>query len=122
MSELHTLLRVFADDQSGRRKFTLHLDFLAVDKEQARLRAEQYARALNMLRPEVDCFTARLSADGDWRCPMAVFCGSPGPHEMDVCVGSAGHPGLHDGPGASGRWGDDQVPRAPDTAEGLGQR
>jgi hypothetical protein len=86
------------------RRYTLHLDFVAADEQQARRLAEAYAQGLTDLRPEVDGYTARLSAGDDWSRPTAVFCGAPGPDATDVCTDSAGHPGRHHGPGASHHW------------------
>lgn len=102
------------------RRFTLHVDFVAVDEMRAHSQADAYVQGLGQLRPEVDTHTARMSVEGDWSRSTPVFCGAPGPDVSDVCVDGTGHPGLHQGPGASRRWTDDEVPRAPDNAGDLG--
>jgi len=112
--EPHALLR---GAQPALRRFTVHLDFMAVDERQARGHAQAYAEGLNRLRPEVDTYTARVSMDGDWSRLAVVFCRTPGPDVTDVCTDSAGHSGWHHGPGASNRWSRDGVPRAPDRIE-----
>lgn len=118
MSELNDLLEAWTDERTGARLFTMHLDFMAVDEAQARIRAEAYARALNYVRVEVDCFTARVSMGENWSNAMPVFCGSPGPDPSDVCTDVAGHPGFHHGCGATGQWGEPDVPAAPDHFDG----
>lgn len=120
MDELADHLRAMAGSRAGTARFTLHLDFLATDHRQALAQADLYAQALNLVRPEVDCYTARLSPGGDWTAATAVFCGIPGPHDSDVCLDIAGHRGRHHGPGDSQSWTDDDVPQVPDTAEGIG--
>jgi hypothetical protein len=60
------------------RRFTLHVDFMAVDEQEARSQADAYAEGLNRLRPEVDCYTARISVEGDWSRTTAAFCGASG--------------------------------------------
>jgi len=45
-----------ADREPGACSFTLHVDFLAKNEEQAGFRATLYVQALNTLRSEVGCF------------------------------------------------------------------
>jgi hypothetical protein len=96
------------------RRFTLHVDFVAADEAGALRQAEAYAQGLLCLRGEVDAHTARVSADGGWLGAAPVFCGAPGPAVGDVCVRRAGHQGGHRGPGPSGEWAEEEVPRAPE--------
>lgn len=100
-------------------RFTLHVDFLAADHSAALDLAEAYTEALNLLRLELDGYTARVSADGDWTRPATVYCGAPGPDPSDVCTRRDGHPGPHRGPGVAPQWTDAQVPHTPDTIEGM---
>jgi hypothetical protein len=102
------------------RRFTLHIDFMAADEHQAHRQTEAYAQGLGQLRSEIDTYTARVSVEGNWSMSTPAFCGAPGPDPNDVCVDSAGHPGLHHGPGATGQWSEDATPTAPDGAEDLG--
>ena len=118
--ELHKLLSPLGTDGAAMRRFTFHVDFMAVDERQARLQAEWYAQGLGHLRSEVDTYTACVSVEGNWLGSVVVFCGAPGPDSTDVCTDSAGHGGWHHGPGASHRWSDDQAPKAPDIIEDLG--
>ena len=108
------------DEPLPMRLFTVHLDFVAASEPEALVQAVTYAEGMNTLRPEVDCFTARMSADGNWSRSAAVYCGAAGPDEGDVCLDSAGHAGWHHGPGVTDHWDDDEVPAVPDTIEDLG--
>jgi hypothetical protein len=124
MSALDDLLTQLADDEPGTRNFTVHVDFLAKDEAQAAFRAVQYVEALNTLRPEVDSFRARVSAEGDWSASVPLFCNAPGPDPMDICLERLGHDGYHNGPGTTGNWTDRDVPAAPDnigSRDGAGQ-
>lgn len=118
MDELHEYLREVTDEWPGSVTYTLHMQFLAADGRQAVSRARRYVESLNLVRPEVEAYTARVSA-GEHLLGTAVFCGSPGPDVTDVCVDVAGHPGRHHGPGATRTWSQEQVPIPPDTAEGV---
>lgn len=119
MNDLHNLLSRMADDDPGEAGFTLHVMFTAKDLEQALIRGDQYAQALNLLRMEVDCYQARVSERGDWSGAVAIYCLAPGPDPADVCLRYAKHKGNHAGPGHSDVWTDAQIPTAPDTIEGL---
>lgn len=105
--------------ESAPRRFTLHVDFLATDDRGALNQAEAYVEALNLLRLEIDGYTARVSRDGGWTASMPVYCGAPGPDPTDVCTERAAHPPPHSGPGITGRWNDGDLPRAPDTIEQI---
>ncbi|HWH01262.1 MAG TPA: hypothetical protein VNV66_18575 [Pilimelia sp.] len=74
------------------RTFTLHLTFLATDIEAARHQAAVYAEALNTLRPEVDSYTARLTAPPLDPASSGVYCSAPGPKVNDMCIDIAGAP------------------------------
>jgi hypothetical protein len=100
-------------------EFTLHVDFQATDEDDAGCRAEVYVQALNLLRPEVDSYRARISAQADWSASVPVFCNAPGPDAMDVCLDRFGHEGRHHGTGPTGWWSEEQIPRAPDTPGDL---
>jgi hypothetical protein len=114
VSRLHDLLGQLTDDEPGGCNFTLHVDFLAKDEEQAAFRATLYVEALNTLRTEVDSFRAQVSAESNWSASVPLYCNAPGPDPMDICLESFGHAGRHRGPGATGKWKDDDVPAAPD--------
>jgi hypothetical protein len=114
VSELDDLVARMASVNAEPYTFTLHLNFAARDEDQAALRAVQYAEALNLLRPEVDSYRARVSAQADWPASVPLFCNSPGPSAADCCVYRFGHEGRHHGPGPSRVWTDDEVPTAPD--------
>lgn len=107
------------DNPGDQGRYTLHMDFDAANDEHARLLAEMYARGLNYLRLEVDCYTARVSPGDDWAASWQVFCLAPGPDPADVCTDIAEHAGRHNGPGETRSWTDAEVPTAPDTTEGL---
>lgn len=62
------------------------------------------AEGLGLLRPEVQTYSALLSADGRWGDPQPVFCLAAGPGGA-FCADLAGHPGLHAEAGINGlRW------------------
>jgi Tfp pilus assembly protein FimT len=90
-------------DAQENRHFTLHVDFLAADIDQARSQAATYTEWLNQLRPEVDGYRACISLAGAWSESTAVFCTASGLDATDICTDTAGHAGCHHGPG--GRWG-----------------
>ena len=99
--------------------FTVHIDFLADDEDEAMFRAMAYAEGLNALRPEVSSYGARLSGQADWSAAVPVFCNTPGPNPADCCVDRFGHEGRHHGPGVSQVWTDDEIPSAPDSPADL---
>lgn len=104
-----------AEMRGAERRYTLHVDFTADDDLQARILAEMYTRGLNYMRLEVDFYTARVSSDANWDESDPVICLAPGPDPSDICSDIFNHSGTHNGPGASHVWGEDEVPRMPDS-------
>lgn len=111
--------RLTDDPPEMQGRYTLHIDFVAPNEQHSVYLAEMYARGLNFLRLEVECYGARVSPAGAWSDAVEVFCMSPGPHPMDVCTDISGHPGNHNGPGPTCSWTELDIPEAPDTIEGA---
>lgn len=100
------------------QQFTVHLNFLAEDEEQAIDFGEAYAEALTFLRGEVDGYTTEISSYTDWTEATHVFCGAPGPDRNESCIRRVHAPGeKHRSPVFT--WTDDEIPTAPDTPAGL---
>jgi hypothetical protein len=97
------------DDEPEQHDFTLHVDFVAGNEDQALLQAEQYLQALGILRTDIDSFQARVSARQDWSTSIGVFCNAPGPDARDCCVSRFGHDGWHHGVGPTDAWADDET-------------
>ncbi len=88
------------------RQYTLRLDFTAGDPSKARALAVTLATALGMLRPDVETYSARLSAGGRWTDAGPAFCLADGPYGA-FCAYPHGHHGWHAEDGVDGqRWGD----------------
>jgi hypothetical protein len=97
------LLRAARRDRECR--YTVHLDFRADDPADARRLAVALAEGLGILRPEMEAYSARLSAGDRWAEAGPVFCLAGGP-EGAFCAYPAGHPGWHAEGGVDGlRWG-----------------
>lgn len=86
--------------------FVLHLAFLADNESVALENADVYAEAMNLLRPEVDHYTARVSRGGDISTSVRVYCCAKGPNEGDICLNRHNHRGPHFAPGVSNDWAD----------------
>lgn len=112
--------RLTDDPPEMQGRYTMHLDFLAPDDKHSVYLTEMYARGLNYLRLEVECYSARVSPAGSWAESVEVFCMAPGPDVSDVCTDVAGHNGNHNGPGPTRSWTDGDMPTAPDTVDGIG--
>ena len=98
------LMRAAALDR--KRQYTLRLDFTAGDPSKARALAVTLATALGMLRPDVETYSARLSAGGRWTDAGPAFCLADGPYGA-FCAYPHGHHGWHAEDGVDGqRWGD----------------
>ena len=85
-------------------RFTLHVDFTAIDPNLAGAVAATLVLGLGTLCPHVETESALVSAADtpDGRHP--VFCGAPGPGGA-CCEDLYGHPGLHAEAGVNGlRW------------------
>ena len=85
-------------------RFTLHVDFTAIDPNLAGAVAATLVLGLGTLCPHVETESALVSAADtpDGRHP--VFCGAPGPGGAS-CEDLHGHPGLHAEAGVNGlRW------------------
>lgn len=93
------------------RPFTLHLDFLAADTDNARWSAAGYANALMHVCPEVDAYRARISVERDGSAAVPVFCQTLAPVGESVCTDIAEHGGWHHD--SVDRWSDAEVPDAP---------
>jgi hypothetical protein len=90
LSALAEQLRCAIHDGPGHR-FTLHLDFTAVDAEQARVLAAALAECLGLLRPEVDAYTAAMSRNSDWAVAQPVFSAIDD-SDRRPCADIADHP------------------------------
>jgi len=89
-------------------RYTLHLEFAAANAMAARELAVNLAEGLGLLRPEIETYSALLSAGERWCEPQPVFCLSAGPGGV-FCADLAGHPGWHAEAGINGlRWGQDR--------------
>lgn len=111
--------RLTDDPPEMQGRYTLHMDFIAPNDQHSVMLAEMYARGLNYLRLEIECYGARVSPAGDWAASVEVFCMAPGPDPMDVCTDVAGHHGNHNGPGPTRSWRESDMPVPPDTIEDL---
>jgi hypothetical protein len=109
MSQLDEPRAQVAGSEPGSYSFTLHVDLVARDEDQALLRAEQYVQALNVLGRGVDRRWACVSATGDWAASVGVLCNATGPLPTDVCLSRFGHDGGHRGTGPTGSWADDEA-------------
>jgi hypothetical protein len=87
-----------------RWRFTLHLDFNAVDPDLAAAVAATLVHGLGTLCPNVEVHSARVSPPGLPELAHQVFCLAPGP-DGAACEDLDGHPGQHSEAGVSGlRW------------------
>jgi hypothetical protein len=95
-----------AAHQERECRYTVHLDFMADDAAGARALVMALAEGLAALRPDVEAYSARLSASDAWTDAEAVFCLVDGPYGA-FCAYPAGHPGWHSEAGVDGlRWGE----------------
>jgi hypothetical protein len=82
-----------------RSRFTVYLDFVAVDAEAARVFAAGLAKGLGALCIQVDAGSALWSPAGLAGCAEPVFCAAVGP-DGQVCADVYGHAGWHAEAGA----------------------
>ena len=71
------LLRAASQERECR--YTVHLDFTASDPAGARELVAALAEGLGILRPEIEAYSARLSAGDRWAEAGPVFCLAGGP-------------------------------------------
>jgi hypothetical protein len=71
------------------RRYTLHRDFTADDPAGARELVVALATGLGLLRPEVETYSARLSAGDRCAAGRPVFCLADGP-EGAFCMAGSG--------------------------------
>jgi hypothetical protein len=101
-----------ASAADAHRRWTLHLSYLADDRQAARERAVVYTEGLMILRPEVPGTAALLSRADAWNQVEPLFCGRLGP-DGEVCADVTGHPGFHGAAGLGGLcWGEGDTPTA----------
>jgi hypothetical protein len=105
LAALAEQLRCAIHDEHERR-YTLHLDFAADGPAKARELAVALATGLGILRPDVETYSARLSAGGRWTDAQPAFCMADGPGGA-FCGYPARHEGWHAEGGVDGlRWGE----------------
>ncbi|HEU4425296.1 MAG TPA: hypothetical protein VFR67_22420 [Pilimelia sp.] len=85
-------------------RFTLHVDFTAIDPDLAGAVAATLVLGLGTLCPHVEMDSALVSPVNVPGDSTPVFCGAPGPGGAS-CEDLYGHPGLHAEAGVNGlRW------------------
>ncbi len=100
LAALAEQLRCAIHDEQERR-YTLHVDFAADDPAKARELAVALATGLGVLRPDVETYSARLSAGDRWTDAQPAFCMADGP-DGAFCGYPARHEGWHAEAGVDG--------------------